>query len=52
MYADFLVSEGVMTKHEVESIVTQHSGWLNDALKSMDTYVPQVTKNNQDTGIY
>lgn len=42
MYADVLVSEGVMTKEEMESIVAEHSGWLNDILKSIDTYFPQV----------
>ncbi|PNF23062.1 putative 2-oxoglutarate dehydrogenase E1 component DHKTD-like protein, mitochondrial [Cryptotermes secundus] len=41
MYADVLVKEGVMTKEEVERIVAEHSGWLNDTLKSMDTYIPQ-----------
>lgn len=43
MYADVLVKEGVMIKEEVERIVAEHSGWLNDILKSMDTYIPQVT---------
>jgi hypothetical protein len=43
MYADVLVDEGVMTKEEIESIVAEHSGWLNNILKSMDTYIPQVT---------
>jgi hypothetical protein len=43
MYADVLVNKGVMVKEEVERIVAEHSRWLNDALKSMDTYIPQVT---------
>jgi hypothetical protein len=43
MYADLLVNEGVMTKEEVEGIVAEHSEWLNGILKSMDTYIPQVT---------
>jgi hypothetical protein len=42
MYADVLVNEGVMIKEDVERIVAEHSGWLNDILKSMDTYAPQV----------
>jgi hypothetical protein len=43
MYADVLVNEGVMTKEEVDCIVSEHSQWLNNMLKSMDTYIPQVT---------
>jgi hypothetical protein len=43
MYADVLVDEGLMTKEEVESTVIEHSEWLNNNLKSMETYIPQVT---------
>ena len=47
MYADFLVSEGVMTMDEVKGIVAEYSEWLNGILKSMDTYVPQVTNRHE-----
>jgi hypothetical protein len=33
----------VMSKEEVEGTVAEYSEWLNGILKSMDTYVPQVT---------
>lgn len=51
MYADLLVNEGVMSKEEVGETVTEYSEWLNGTLKSMDTYVPQVT-NRGVTEIY
>ena len=42
LYADTLIEEGVMTKDEVSEIVGQHSTWLNNILKTIDTYTPQV----------
>jgi len=51
MYADLLVNEGVMSKEEVGETVAEYSEWLNGILKSMDTYVPQVTnKHMKDLG--
>jgi hypothetical protein len=47
MYADLLVNEGVMSKEEVEGTVADHSEWLNGILKSMDTYVLQVTNKQR-----
>jgi hypothetical protein len=38
MYVYALVDEGLMTKEDVESTVIEHSEWLNNNSKSMDTY--------------
>jgi len=50
MYADLLVNEGVMSKEEVGETVAEYSEWLNGILKSMDTYVPQVTNKQTHEG--
>jgi hypothetical protein len=47
MYADLLVNEGVMSKEEVAETVAEYSEWLNGILKSMDTYIPQVTNKQR-----
>ena len=47
MYADLLINEGVMSKEEVGETVAEYSEWLNGILKSMDTYVPQVTNKQR-----
>jgi len=47
MYADLLVNEGVMSKEEVAETVAEYSEWLNGILKSMGTYVPQVTNKQR-----
>ncbi|XP_069689765.1 2-oxoadipate dehydrogenase complex component E1 isoform X3 [Periplaneta americana] len=43
IYSDSLVEEGVMTKEDVDVIVAEYTSWLNNILKTSDSYIPQET---------
>ncbi|PSN50780.1 putative 2-oxoglutarate dehydrogenase E1 component DHKTD1 [Blattella germanica] len=43
LYLDAVIEEGVMTKDEANKIVSEHTEWLNNILKHIDTYTPPET---------
>lgn len=41
-YSKKLVSERLLTESDVEQIKNQHYAWLNEHLKAVDSYQPEV----------
>lgn len=44
MYADALVEEGVLTREEVMKVTADHTTYLAEQFKLLDSYVPKVGK--------
>lgn len=43
LYSQKLEDEGVVTKKDIEEIVSEHYAWLNEHLNSAESYVPEVS---------
>ena len=41
MYAESLVTSGIMSQDEVSKIISEHSDWLNDHFKQIESYQPE-----------
>lgn len=44
-YAEKLINEGIITEESVDKIKKQHTKWLGEHLRSVDTYKPEVSKH-------
>jgi hypothetical protein len=43
IYSDALISEGVLSRDEVSQIIVDHSDWLNEHFKQIETFKPERT---------
>ena len=43
IYSDALISEGVLSRDEVSQIIGDHSDWLNEHFKQIETFKPERT---------
>ncbi len=41
LYSESLVAAGIMSQDEVSKIIGEHSDWLNDHFKQIETYQPE-----------
>jgi hypothetical protein len=41
-YSESLIADGVLSQDEVSQIVSEHSEWLNDHYKQIETFKPGI----------